>query len=467
MTKHLYKNLILSHFLIGILGMCFVFLSGFFFIENHLKQSLQDSFGRHTQLLLENEDFIKNVSEQNYASLSLPLHMAANSKDAVLLLLNSKGTVVFSTESEEASFLPVTLNCTSEELSNINGSSGTFFQYFSKNYFHIVTPIQTEDTILGYLSLHYDAEILQHQKSNRLFFLITLFVLFYGLSFLLLVIYRIYIDHPLKKIIDGAASYSSGNISHRISVHSNNEMGYLANTLNYMADRINQNSEYQRNFISNVSHDFRSPLTSIKGFIQAILDGTIPIEQQEKYLHIIAYETDRLEKLTRGLLTLNELDARKQLLHRQCFDIHTVIRAIATAFETRCQEKNIVLTLKLSSSCLYAFADMGQIQQVLYNLLDNAIKFSHEHSSVIVETKTKNEKIFVSVKDYGIGIPREVLPHIWDRFYKISTSRGKNGSGLGLSIVKEIIHAHDQHINVVSTVDAGTEFIFSLEKAKT
>lgn len=162
------------------------------------------------------------------------------------------------------------------------------------------------------------------------------------------------------------------------------------------------------------------------------------------------------------------MDTKKRSLQKQCFDINELIRTITATFETRCRERNILLTLKISSASLYAFADMEQIQQVVYNLLDNAIKFSPDHSSVIVETKAKNEKIFVSVKDYGDGIPKTVLPHIWERFYKTNASRGKNrgGTGLGLAIVKEIIRAHDQNINVVSTLGAGTEFIFSLERAK-
>ena len=113
-------------------------------------------------------------------------------------------------------------------------------------------------------------------------------------------------------------------------------------------------------------------------------------------------------------------------------------------------------------------ADVEQIQQVLHNLLNNAIKFSPDHSTIIIETTEKNEKIFVSVKDHGIGIPKESLSKIWERFYKTDISRGKDqkGTGLGLSIVKEIIHAHDQHINVISTEGIGTEFIFTLEKAR-
>ena len=150
------------------------------------------------------------------------------------------------------------------------------------------------------------------------------------------------------------------------------------------------------------------------------------------------------------------------------FDINDVIKNTANTFEVICSKKNIDLELLLSGRELFVEADMEQIQQVLYNLLSNAIKFSPDNSTITLETTEKNGKIFVSVKDHGIGIPKASLQKIWERFYKIDRSRGKDqkGTGLGLAIVKEILHAHGQHINVISTEGVGTEFIFTLEKAK-
>ena len=290
----------------------------------------------------------------------------------------------------------------------------------------------------------------------------------YALCGLLLLCYQKWIHTPMQQIIKGASEYANGDLSYRIPVKSEDEMGYLAKTLNYMADRINQNGEYQRTFIANVSHDFRSPLTSIKGYVEAILDGTIPPELQDKYLNIISHEADRLEKLTRSLLVLNDLDERKRMMNIRTFDINDVIKNTANTFEVICSKKNIDLELLLSGRELFVEADMEQIQQVLYNLLDNAIKFSNDNSSINIETSVKNDKVFVSVKDHGVGIPKDSLSKVWDRFYKTDTSRGKDrkGTGLGLSIVKEIIKAHNQNINVISTEGVGTEFIFTLKKAK-
>ena len=150
------------------------------------------------------------------------------------------------------------------------------------------------------------------------------------------------------------------------------------------------------------------------------------------------------------------------------FDINETIKTTANTFEGICTERKIRLELILSGRELFVWADMEQIQQVLYNLLDNAIKFSEDNSSIILETTEKNGTVFVSVKDHGCGIPKESLSKIWDRFYKTDSSRGKDrkGTGLGLSIVKEILNAHNQNINVISTEGVGTEFIFTLEKAR-
>ena len=177
--------------------------------------------------------------------------------------------------------------------------------------------------------------------------------------------------------------------------------------------------------------------------------------------------TERLIKLTNSLLTLNNLNTKGILLDKTDFDINRVIRNTAALFEGTCKSKTIAIELVLTGEAMYVNADKGKIQQVFYNLIDNAIKFSHNDSVIKVETNEKNNRVFISVKDNGIGIPKDDVKLVWDRFYKSDSSRGKDkkGTGLGLSITKEIIQAHGEHINVISTEGAGTEFVFSLEKS--
>ena len=233
-----------------------------------------------------------------------------------------------------------------------------------------------------------------------------------------------------------------------------------------MAHELGEMDEYQKKFVANISHDFRSPLTSIKGYLEAILDGTIPLEMLDKYLNIVLMETERLNKLTSGLLTLNSFDTKRSMLDITSFDINTVIKNTVSSFEGRCREHHISIELLFDTRQQLVSADIGKIQQVLYNLLDNAIKFSPDHSQITIETTLRHEKVFISVKDEGIGIPRDCMKRIWERFYKTDLSRGKDkrGTGLGLAIVKEIITSHGEHINAISTEGVGTEFIFTLPR---
>lgn len=237
--------------------------------------------------------------------------------------------------------------------------------------------------------------------------------------------------------------------------------------VSFMASEMAKNEDNQKRLVANISHDFRSPLTSMRGYLEAMLDGTIPPELHEKYIHIVLNETNRLTKLTNSLLTLNNLNTNGMILERTDFDINQVIKNTAAAFEGICREKLITIELILTGEEMFVNADMVKIQQVLYNLVDNAIKFSHKNSSIKIETIEKSNKLLVSVKDNGIGIPKDSLRLVWNRFYKTDLSRGKDkkGTGLGLSITKEIIHSHKENINVVSTEGVGTEFIFTLEKS--
>lgn len=316
--------------------------------------------------------------------------------------------------------------------------------------------------------MHLPMSELYYQRELFLSISYILFLLLFLLSLSILLLFRKIVYTPLKKITEGTNEFAAGHLDYQIPISSNDEMGALAASLNYMSDVLNQSGEYQRNFIANISHDFRSPLTSIKGYVEAIADGTIPVEMQGRYLEIVSREVERLEKLTSSLLTLNNLEVKSRIMNIRPFDINKVIKNTAASFEGSCRARKILIELILTGEQLSVTADMEQIQQVLYNLLDNAIKFSNDNSTITIETTEKNGKIFVSVKDHGCGIPKEILPKIWERFYKQDSSRGKDrkGTGLGLSIVKEIISSHNQNINVISTEGVGTEFLFTLEKTK-
>ena len=346
-------------------------------------------------------------------------------------------------------------------------TTGSFWGWFKWDMLSVFAPITANFKVQAYVIIHYPIADIQNTANEFLNISYLMLIVLFLLSLIILIFFTELVYVPLRKITTATEQYAAGNMGYEFSVESEDEMGYLAASLSYMAGEIARQEDDQKKFIANVSHDFRSPLTSIRGYLVAMQDGTIPEEMHGKYLGIVINETDRLTKLTNELLTLNNLNTRGMLLDRTDFDINQVIRNVAESFGGTCIDKNIGIELVLTDEKMLVTADMSKIQQVLYNLVDNAIKFSHKESTVKIETTEKHSKVFVSVKDSGIGIPKEDQKLIFDRFYKSDASRGKDkkGTGLGLSIVKEIIKAHEENINVISTMGVGTEFIFSLPKA--
>lgn len=324
-------------------------------------------------------------------------------------------------------------------------------------------PIQRDFQKIAYLYLMVPVREIEQKKTEIMdvFFMAIAVIFFFSLS--IFGVFYTYVYRPLRKITAGAIRYASGDYQTHIKAGGQDEMGYLAETLNFMAEEIQKSDDYQRQFIANVSHDFRSPLTSIKGYLEAMLDGTIPRDMEEKYLERLITETDRLSKLTQSMLSLNKLD-EEGMLNRSNLDINRMIRQVCGSFEMQCAKKNLQFSLIFAEKKEMVYADYPKIQQVLYNLIDNAVKFSKEGTEICIRTEEKGTKVFTSVKDQGIGIPKKDMQKIWERFYKTDLSRGKDkrGTGLGLSIVKGIITAHKEHIDCISTEGVGTEFIFTL-----
>ena len=388
---------------------------------------------------------------------------------APIWLINNSGKVIFNSrlgEDEEtdevyADFDPTT--------SGSYYMTGDFYGAFDEETLSVFSPITSRFKVVGYVVIHTPMQNIIASRNEILNISYLTLGIILLLSLIILVVFTFIVYRPLTKITHAAEEYARGNMDYKTDIHGRDEMGYLAGTLDFMASEISRSEENQRKFIANVSHDFRSPLTSIKGYLTAMLDGTIPADMHDKYLMIVENETDRLTKLTNGLLELNSLNSQGMVLEYSDFDINAVIKQTAETFGGICMDKKISIELILTGETLFVHADMGKIQQVLYNLLDNAIKFSHTNSIIKVETTEKNGRIFVSVKDSGIGIPKDSLKLVFDRFYKTDLSRGKDkkGTGLGLSIVKEIINAHKENINVVSTEGVGSEFIFTLSESDT
>ena len=436
-------------------------------IQTQLEDDTSQTLYREATLIA--SDYLPSYFSDSSSVQSVQAQLAAMRLylDSSLWFVSSDGTMITSSNLEGTSSPDAIENFDPAEIGSSQYITGTYHGYFDEDMITVMAPVTQGFSTKGYLLIHSPLSSIEESCSEIMVSIYICLGVIFLLSFIFLLGFQFFVYNPLKQISEAAKQYASGNLDYEIPVYTHDEMGYLSASLNYMAVQLKDMDDYQKKIVANVSHDFRSPLTSIKGYLTAMADGTIPPEMYQKYLNIILFETERLTDLTKDLLTLNEFDTKELLLDKTRFDIQDVIKSTAASFEGVCTPKHISIQLLLLPGSVAVNADMRKIQQVLYNLIDNAVKFSGNESTITVEVAEKNEKVFVSVKDRGMGIPKKELNKIWERFYKSDLSRGKDkkGTGLGLSIVKEIIQAHDEHINVVSTEGVGTEFIFSLSKA--
>lgn len=465
MKHSLYYKFILGYLVFGFLGFVAIATISAQMMHSHLVEERAEAMYDEANLIASAYSSVYQGKRQDLNSAYPQLQAVAEFVKAEIWVVNRQGTVVVDSD-RSARTGTVIEEFDPTATGNKSYCIGDYYGQFPYDVLSVSAPITGNYNTYGYVLVHLPMSQIGEESNSSLNVVYISAAVIFVLSLVILLVFTKTVYVPLKKITEGANEYAEGNLEYHIDVTTRDEMGYLAATLNYMSDELNKMEEYQRTFIANVSHDFRSPLTSIKGYLEAIIDGTIPPEMYEKYLKRVITETERLTKLTQGMLTLNSLDS-KGYLSRSNFDINRVIKDTAASFEGTCDAKNITFDLTFSDSIQMVYADLGKIQQVLYNLIDNAIKFSHNDSTIFIQTYIRNEKIFVSVKDTGIGIPKESVKKIWERFYKSDLSRGKDkkGTGLGLSIVKEIVQAHGENIDVVSTEGVGTEFIFSLPRA--
>ncbi len=271
---------------------------------------------------------------------------------------------------------------------------------------------------------------------------------------------------PLRIITDAAKSYGKGDFSQRIPVEGNDEVSELAESLNNMADSLDSLEKMRNSFLANVSHDLRTPMTTISGFIDGITSGAIPPEKHEYYLSVISAEVHRLSRLVTQLLDISRLESGERKFNFKSFNIAEMARIILISFEQRIDGKHLDVSFETESDEIYVNADEDAIYQVVYNLCHNAIKFSKDGGRFIIRIgHNSDKKVQVSVFDEGQGIPQEERKMVFDRFFKTDKSRGldKNGVGLGLYICKTIIDAHDEKIWVESENDESCEFFFTLK----
>lgn len=269
--------------------------------------------------------------------------------------------------------------------------------------------------------------------------------------------------NPIREINSAVQEFSKGDLTRRVNLDCGGELEELGESINRMAAELSRLEDSRRSFVANVSHELRSPMTCMKGYVQAMMDGTIPQEEMPRYLKIVMDETQRLTDLVKDLLDLSRLESGKFPLTIAPFDANELMRRKLITFEPRISEKNIDVAVELASDPLYVLGDANRINQVVSNLIDNAIKFMNGPERLLtIGTRREGKKVYFTIQDNGEGISKEDQPYIFERFYKADKAHTSGmGTGLGLSICQRIMQQHGGEITVRSR-PGETIFEFAL-----
>ena len=322
-----------------------------------------------------------------------------------------------------------------------------------------------ETQMLGYLYISGDLASFRQgwQQFTNVFSLIALSVM--ALAFLISFVTTKKQAEPLNEMAGAARRFARGDFSARVEDTGRyDEIGQLTQAFNAMADSLESSEKHRRDFIANLSHELKTPMTVIDGFAEGILDGTIPFENASRYLGVISSETRRLSRLVGSMLDMSKLQsADVSAILRNSFDISEVARLSLLSLEGKINDKRLDIDAELPEEPIMTRGDKDSITQVVYNLIDNAIKFSTPGGVIRLELWKQGDRAYVSIENSGETIPSEEMPHIFDRFQKADKSRSANrdGVGLGLYIVKTILDNHHEDIYVTSS-DGVTKFVFTL-----
>ena len=427
----------------------------------YLETALQDGESRDLgDLLSTEEETIRRML----------LSVSATAEDLTVVLVDESGAIRLAVGCDEAQ---VTLDrvLPEEELHGIDSEAGSFLtqneselRIFEEPHYRYAIPLRdARGQVAGTVFVCATSVMLTEliEVIVKTIIIASIWVLLAALIAAYLISEKI--SDPLKEISKAAKSFAAGQFDVRVPVRGEDEVAELAVAFNNMAESLHNYDAMQTTFMSNVSHDLRTPMTSIAGFIDGILDGVIPPEKHEYYLNLVAVEVKRLSRLVASLLDLSRIQAGERKFVMSTFDICEMGRQILISFEQKINEKRLEVEFLCDEDSMMVIADRDAIYQVFYNLCDNAVKFASEGGEFrIAVKKLKNRKVLVSVYNEGQGISPEDLPYVFDRFYKSDKSRGlnKSGAGLGLFISKTIMEAHHERIWVESEYGKNCCFQF-------
>lgn len=460
--------MVLTSFLI--IGVAFVFIGRSFVINTH-RENMENSATliTHTALSL--------CPDGDYSGLELRMTLSTTSRMTgnTIFITDLGGLIVnCSDDPHSCGHIGKRLSASTlyslhsagklDAVSNLDGLyGGTRYVY--------AMPIayRSTDAALGYVFVSTDSTtiISAWESFVWVFFAVTMAVTMLALILSLVTSKRM--AQPLDEMAAAARRFAHGDFSVRVPNEDDTvEVAALTDAFNNMADSLERSEELRNEFIANISHELKTPMTTIAGFADGILDGTIPKSEEDKYLAVIADETRRLSRLVRHMLELSRMKSQgADLARRRDFDLNELMIRTLLSFEVRAEEKRLGMDLQLPEDHMRVNADPDAITQVLYNLLDNAIKFAEPDSDITLSLWKEEGRAYVSVRNRGETIPPDDLPLIFDRFHKSDRSRSldRDGAGLGLYLVKSILDSHDEDIAVTSR-EGVTEFVFTLRLAE-
>ena len=387
--------------------------------------------------------------------------------DSDIILVNRNGDV-FEGNYQIKSVPKRVMNCISKDTVEIFKSD--FNGFYKTRVLSVAYPLHYKNAPIGAVVFNKSLPELRHDVMELLLIFVMSSMLSLVVSFVIIYIQAKKISKPITDINKAAQNIAKGNFSERVEVTTRDEIGQLASTFNFMASAIEKSDANKQRFISDVSHELRTPMTSISGFVQGMLDGTISEEERDDYLKIVRDESVRLTRLVNDMLEMSKMQSDTYKIDIAPFDINDLICSSLISLESKIEERNVDVEVDFRPEHLMTLGDKDQIKRVLINLIDNAIKFSLPDTKILIKTSVANGKAHISVSNEGDKLDANDLKHIFDRFYKTDKSRecDRTGAGLGLSFVKNILRLHNQAITVKNEKKTDsdsytTTFEFTLE----
>ncbi|MEE0252149.1 MAG: HAMP domain-containing sensor histidine kinase [Acutalibacteraceae bacterium] len=412
--------------------------------------------------------------------MALFIKAFSDNVDADFFLVDQSGAEMLSTYSIEEDENPnadiksrqnISAETMHQALSGYFSATGTMNGLYESNYYIIGVPIVTtnssgQQVAIGAVFAASDLKVLDVFRSETIKMFLLAAIAAFMVSFCIVWTFSYKLAKPLREMAIAAKHFGEGDFSVRVPVGSQDEIGELSSAFNQMAETLAAGESMRRNFIANTSHELKTPMTTIAGFVDGILDGTIPEEKRNHYLKIVSQEVKRLSRLVKTMLDLSKIDSGEMKLRLTRFDLSNTIFVTLLSFEKAIEDKKIEIRGLETASSLFVDGDPDMIHQVLYNLLENAVKFTNVGGYIDIRLAETNDRVTVTIKNSGPGIPADEVAMIFDRFYKTDKSRSqdKNGMGLGLYIVRTIIRLHGGDICVSSVENEFCQFEFCLPK---